>query len=255
VKLPRLFARDRLLATIVVLVAGAICVRLGIWQLDRLAQRRDFNHQVLAAQEMPPLELPSSEDLATQEYRAVRAQGTYDFGNQVVLRNEIYNGEYGFHLVTPLLLGAKGLVAGPGSQAVLVDRGWIPAAGNERASDWRKYDEPLNVAVAGLLRLAPAPPSFAGLAEPTPTPGNGKTDFWISLDIALIQKQAGYPLLPIYIQKIPGPNSSSPPIAVAPALDLSEGPHFGYAMQWFGFAALFVVGYPLYLRKQEGRRI
>jgi surfeit locus 1 family protein len=254
VKVGRLLARDHLLGTVIVLTASAVCVWLGVWQLDRLAQRRDFNQQVLAAQEMPPLDLPTSEDLAAEEYRAVRAEGTYDFANQVVIRNEMYNGAYGFHLIAPLLLRAEAAAGHHVSQAVLVDRGWIPGAGNERASDWRKYDVPPNVSVAGSLRLATVAPYFAGLAVPTPAQVNGRTDFWTSLDIDRIGKQVGYPLLSAYIQKSSEPNSSNPPIAVAPTLDLGEGPHLGYAVQWFGFAALFFIGYPLYLRKQEGRR-
>jgi surfeit locus 1 family protein len=248
-----LFARDRLLGTLVILVAGAICVRLGVWQLDRLAQRRDFNHHVLAAQEMAPLDLPSSEDLSMQEYRTVRAEGTYDFEHQFAIRNQFYNGENGFDLITPLLFGTQASDGQAGAEAVLVDRGWIPAATNGSASDWRKYDEPSRAGVAGLLRLAVAAPSLAGLAEPTPVARNGRIDFWIFMDIDGIQKQLPYSLMAVYIQKSPEPDSVSPPIAVTPTLDLSEGPHLGYAMQWFGFAALFVVGYPLYLRKQEGR--
>jgi surfeit locus 1 family protein len=250
----RLFARDRLLATVAVLVVSAACVRLGIWQLDRLAQRRDFNHHVLAARGMAPLSLPTAEDLMGQEYRAVRADGTYDFQDQVAVRNQFYNGEYGFHLITPLVFGTEAPTGDLGAQAVLVDRGWIPAVGNGSASDWRKYDTPPNAAVAGLLRFAEAAPSFAGLAEPTPAPIDGRTDFWLSIDADQIGKQVGYPLLPVYIQKSPEPNSSIPPIAAAAIPDIGDGPHLGYAMQWFGFAALFMVGYPFYLRKQEGGR-
>ena len=48
-------------------------------------------------------------------------------------------------------------------------------------------------------------------------------------------------------------------LAVAPP-ELSEGPHLGYAVQWFIFTAIAVVGYPLVLRRvvlrrgKEGRR-
>jgi len=34
-------------------------------------------------------------------------------------------------------------------------------------------------------------------------------------------------------------------------VELTEGSHFGYALQWFSFAAILFVGYPFYLRKQE----
>jgi hypothetical protein len=35
---------------------------------------------------------------------------------------------------------------------------------------------------------------------------------------------------------------------------LSEGPHLGYAAQWFIFSAIAVIGYPLVLRRVVVRR-
>ncbi len=244
--------RDRLLGAVVVLAASAACIRLGIWQLDQLTQRRAFNQEVLLAKGMAPLSLPAAEDLAGQEYRAVSAVGTYDFQDQIAIRNQFLNGEYGFHLITPLVFESNTAAGGP--EAVLVDRGWIPAAGNGSPADWRKYDGPPAVRVNGVLRLPAEAPSFAGLAEPTPVQGNGRIDFWIFVDINGIRKQISYGLAPAYIQKNPDGDSLQPPVAVAPTLDLSEGPHLGYAIQWFGFATLFVVGYPFYLHRREGRR-
>ena len=251
----RLFVKNQLVVTLAVLIVSAVCVRLGIWQLDRLAQRRDFNEHVLAARAMPPVSLPTAEDLMGQEYRTVSAEGIFDFKDQVAVRNQFYNGENGLHLITPLIFETQASVRNPAAHAVLVDRGWIPAAGNGSASDWRKYDVPPKAVVAGLLRFSEAAPSFAGLAEPTPTPLDGRMDFWLSIDADQIGRQIGYPLLPVYIQKSPDSNTSVPPIALAAIPELGDGPHLGYAAQWFGFAAAFVVGYPLYLRKQEGGRI
>jgi len=137
---------------------------------------------------------------------------------------------------------------------VLVDRGWIPAAGNSDPADWAKYDVQGNVSVEGVVRLSQLPPSFGGLAEPTPPADQGKVDFWTVIDIGRLQKQIGYAVLPVYIQRVAPANASDPPIPEPLNLDLSEGPHLGYAIQWFGFAALFAVGYPFYVRRQEGRR-
>ena len=38
-------------------------------------------------------------------------------------------------------------------------------------------------------------------------------------------------------------------------ITLDEGPHFSYAVQWFLFATVGVVGYPILLRRElHGRR-
>jgi surfeit locus 1 family protein len=71
------------------------------------------------------------------------------------------------------------------------------------------------------------------------------------VDLTQIAKQIPYPILPVYVQERPDPNDSQPPIPFQPELDLTEGPHFGYALQWFTFAALLFFGYPFFLRKQE----
>ncbi|HEX2996359.1 MAG TPA: SURF1 family cytochrome oxidase biogenesis protein, partial [Anaerolineales bacterium] len=66
-----------------------------------------------------------------------------------------------------------------------------------------------------------------------------------------IASQMPYPILPVYIQPKPDPNDTQPPIPFQPEIELTEGPHMGYAIQWFSFAAILFIGYPFYLRKQE----
>jgi surfeit locus 1 family protein len=55
----------------------------------------------------------------------------------------------------------------------------------------------------------------------------------------------------VYIQPDADPNDTEPPIPSQPEIELTEGPHFGYALQWFTFATILFVGYPFFLRKQE----
>jgi surfeit locus 1 family protein len=247
VTLPKFLSRRWILTTILVIAGAVLCARLGIWQLDRLKQRRAFNSHVNAMRALPALDLSSnagSEDLEDMEYRAARVTGKYDFADQIAIRNQYNNNQYGFHLVVPLVLTS--------GQAVLVDRGWIPADGNAAAADWRKYDAPeQTTTVHGIIRLSQSTPGFGGVADPTLTPGQKGMDLWIYVNIPRISKQVPYPMVPIYVQLDPDPSRTSPPIPFQPELDLSEGPHQGYAVQWFSFATLLLVGYPFYVRKQE----
>ncbi len=241
----KMFQRKWILTTLLVLAGTALCIRLGIWQLDRLAQRRAFNAQVETERAQPVLDLNRQlpEDLAKMEWRPVKVTGQYDFANQVALRNQ-YNGEeLGYHLLTPLHFGGT---------TILVDRGWIPADGNSTPQDWRKYDEPGTVTVLGQLRLKQTKPLLGGVADTLPANG-ARLDIWNNADIAQIASQMPYPILPAYVQPKPKSNDAQPPIPFQPELDLSEGPHMGYAIQWFSFATLLFIGYPFYLRKQEVR--
>ncbi len=238
-----------------VLAGAAVCARLGVWQLDRLAQRRVFNSHVYAMRALPPLELPTPGELTSMEYRAVQATGTYDFEHQVAIRNQIYNDQYGFHLLTPLVLLPDASAPQADRQAVLVDRGWIPAEEDPTPADWHKYDTPGKVTISGVIRLSQTTASFGGAADPTLTPKQTGLDLWVYVNIDRISRQIPYPILPVYVQISPDPKRTGPPVPFQPELDLSEGPHQGYAMQWFGFASLLLVGYPFYLRKQESGKI
>lgn len=243
----KLFSRKWILTTLLVVVGAAVCARLGVWQLDRLKQRRAFNAHVFAMQAAAPLDLSATqvaEDLPGLEYRAAQATGAYDFAHEIAIRNQSYNDQFGMHLLTPLVMHD--------GEAVLVDRGWIPAEGNDNRADWHKYDQPAGtVTVHGIIRESQSTPGFGGIADPTLTPGQTGLDEWIYVNVGRIAKQVPYALLPVYLQQDPEPDRTDPPIPSQSELDLSEGPHQGYAIQWFSFAALLLVGYPFYVRKQE----
>jgi len=239
-----MFSRHWLLATFLVLVGGAVCVRLGIWQLDRLEQRRAFNAHFTDMESAVPLDLNVEvpQDLTDMEYRSVQAAGIYDFENQVALRNQYYGSEYGYHLLTPLLLDD--------GSAVLVDRGWIPADGNDSPEGWSRYDEPGQVEVQGAMRLGPDKPDVGGIPDPTLTPEQTRLEYWNFANLERISQQIPYPVLTIYIQPDVDAEDITPPIPYQPEIELTEGPHFGYALQWFTYATILVLGYPFYVRRQ-----
>ena len=247
----KMFTRKWILATLFVLAGTALCIRLGVWQLDRLEQRRAFNAQYEAARAMSPLDMntASLEGLTEMEWRPVQVTGEYDFTNQVALRNQYYGDQYGYHILTPLRINGAQREFFSGT-AVLVDRGFIPADGNSTSADWRKYDEPGTVTVTGQIRLGQTKPAFGGVADPLPENG-GKLEIWNNFDLTRIASQLPYPILPVFVQPEIDTNDTEPPIPYQPEVEITEGPHFGYALQWFAFATILFVGYPFFLRKQE----
>jgi len=241
--LRKMLHRKWSITTLLVLLGTALCVRLGIWQLDRLEARRAFNAQVESMRALPELNLDQDESDSIQdmEWRAVQVRGHYDFENQIAIRNQYYSGQYGYHLLTPLLFGGT---------AVLVDRGWIPADSNSTPDDWRKYDEVGEVNLSGQIRLGQGKPAIGGVADALPENG-ARLEIWNNADVARMARQLPYPILPVYIQLDADTHDTEPPIPFQPEIVLTEGPHFGYALQWFTFATILFVGYPFYLRKQE----
>jgi surfeit locus 1 family protein len=234
----KMFSRKWLFPSLFILAASAVCVRLGIWQLDRLEQRRAFNTQFESMRAASPLNLNQGlpQNISTMEWRAVTVTGTYDFENQVALRNQYYENQYGYHLVTPLLFDGE---------AVLVDRGWIPAD-----ADWHSFDEPGPITLTGQLRLGGGKPAIGGVADALPA-GGEKLEIWNNFDLEHMSAQFSYRILNVYLQPNVDPGDITPPIPYQPVVEITEGPHFGYALQWFSFAVIFLVGYFFYLRKQE----
>ena len=248
--LQAMISRKWVLTTILVIAGAALCVRLGIWQLDRLEQRRAFNNQVESMRTMEVLDLNDSipEDIAGMEYRKIVVRGVYDFENQVALQNYYYQGLPGYHLLTPLIIEVDP------PTIILVDRGWIPLEGNGSRSGWNRYDKQGQVEVQGVMRLGEAKAQIGGIPEPTLSPGQTRLDYWYIPNLERISQQLPYPVLPVYIQTDVDLNDDQPPIPFQEEIELTEGPHLGYAGQWFIFATILLVGYPLYLRKQLGAK-
>ena len=93
-------------------------------------------------------------------------------------------------------------------------------------------------------------PAIGGIADALPAAGT-RLAVWNNLDVKNMSTQFPYPLLEVYIQPNVDAEDTVPPIPYQPIIELTEGSHFGYALQWFTFATILFAGYPFYLRKQD----
>ncbi|MCS6845951.1 MAG: SURF1 family protein [Caldilineales bacterium] len=249
-----LFSRRYIATTLLVLAAMAVMARLGVWQLDRREQRLARNAELAAKLAAPPVSLndaasapawPLSSD--RDEVRNVRAEarGRFDFSHQVILVQQLFEGMPGVRLVAPLVLEGT-------ERAVLVDRGWVPVDQVEAARQGQFDVETGEVTVLGVLQ--PSQILFGRAAERAAqqaSPGGPQTD-WYRVDIEALQRQMPYALLPVYLQQAPGPQGNTAlPYRSTPTVDLSEGPHLGYAIQWFSFAVIAGVIYVALVRSRE----
>jgi surfeit locus 1 family protein len=245
----RLLSRQWWKTTLLVLAAVLVMVRLGIWQLDRLAQRKAFNSRVEAQVAQPPLEITNADlvmDFFNMEYRDVNVSGFYDHQQQVVLRNQDWQGNLGVHILTPLVIEGS-------DQAILVDRGWVPYE-DYSTGNLAVYDRPGLERVNGVVRRSQMKPRIGGQADQVPEPGEPRLEAWYWININQIEEQMSFNLLPVYLQESPGSVSQQLPYKTQAELDLSEGSHLGYALQWFTFAAILAIGYPIYVKREESRK-
>jgi surfeit locus 1 family protein len=247
------FFRGRRLWMTLLVIAGALgLARLGIWQLDRLAQRRAINSSLKARMAEPVLPLEGTAiDPDALEYRRVEVRGVYDAAQEIVLRNRELDGVPGVHILTPLRISGS-------EAAVLVDRGWIPRDLSDPAARREFAAPPGEVLVAGIARRSQE--NAGGPQDPPLGPDRPRLDAWFRVNIAAIQQQTGYTLLPIFVEQQPAaPSAEMPPGEAAlprpvATVDLGEGPHLSYAIQWFAFAIILVAGYITFTYQQARRR-
>jgi surfeit locus 1 family protein len=90
-----------------------------------------------------------------------------------------------------------------------------------------------------------------GRPDPTLLPGQIRLEFWNNVNLERIENQLPYDILDIYIQLDLLEGDIDPPIPFQPEIELTEGPHLGYAGQWFTFAVILFFGYPFLIKKRE----
>jgi surfeit locus 1 family protein len=184
-------------------------VRLGLWQLDRLGQRRARNAILAARLALPPLDVVRGTPADSARQRRLIARGVYDFAGELIGPGRTFDGSPGVALVTPLRL--------KDGSAVFVDRGWVPSP-DARHVDQTRYRESDSTTVEGL--------------------GTDRYDVG----------PMPYPVLPFILQQTGADAPRGLPRRwPAPALD--DGPHLSYAIQWFSFALIIVLGTGALLRK------
>ena len=225
-KKPIIITRGVLWGSVVVLLVALTCGRLGVWQLQRLQERRARNEGTIRRMKEAPVELSAMmRDSSGLLLRRVILNGEYDDANTIIIAGRSLRGVPGVHVLTPMRVGGA---------AVLVNRGWMPSA------DAARID-------VGSIR-EPAPQNLEGLITAFPgdygrgAPPDSFQRVWYRMDADKLRKQFAYPVLPVLVQLLPHANQPKYPIRLKPP-ELDEGPHLGYAIQWFSFAAIAVIGW------------
>src|SRR5512139_863316 len=144
-------ARGRWVVLVAALLAVALTARLGVWQLDRAAQKLALQQRIDSRAALPPLDasaLATTVDAAEQQqHRRVVLRGQWVGEHTVWLENRQMGGRPGFYMLTPLRL--------PDGTAVVVQRGWLPRDPQDRTRVPPVRDDAGEVELLG--RIAPPP--------------------------------------------------------------------------------------------------
>lgn len=200
---------------------ATLFIRLGVWQLDRLSERRARN-AALASRIGEPV-VPFERLAGDASYRRALVRGSPDYPNEIVFTGRSRNGSPGVYILTPIRQPAN-------DTAVLVIRGWVyaPDASTVDLSRWRE-DRQTYTGYVNALSTGPAPPD--------PRAAERKLR---SLSAQGVRALLPYPVASLYLVSQDSATGIGP--ARLPTVSLDAGPHLGYAIQWFAFAAIALVG-------------
>lgn len=172
---------------------------MAVWQWDRHLWKIGVIEHLTSNLELQPVDLTSlsgsskKDDWAPYYFRRVIVSGTFDFKHEVVIRNRRLGKVAGFHVITPLRLDSSNM-------AILINRGFIPI-GAESQEIRQKFQPQGHVSFTALLKEPVSPKIFS------PQDGDAAldkewVDTWLRVDVAKMQRQIPYAVLPIYAERI-----------------------------------------------------
>ena len=208
-------------------------ISLGFWQLRRLDERRERNELIEARADRAPVDVVDLVDDRPGDvhYRAVTVHGRSIADATVLIDNRSSGGQPGAWVLTPVNVD--------GDREVLVNRGFAPYGEQNAVAVPPWSDE---VTVAGIVELEATRACPGGPVE------NDRPRY-PCIDISSISDDVAVRLAPFVVRL----EKTDDDLLPAPAPELGEGPHRSYAVQWFIFTAIGIVGYALILRKNAIR--
>lgn len=244
---PAWIASHLVMASLIVLA-----IVLGFWQKSRYDEETARQAQIdaLAAAEPVPYDDVvdpggSAADIDPDvEFTRVVVTGRYDTDAEVAILNRSRGGSPGAWVLTPL-------VRDDGT-AVPVVRGWIQYDPSGTQVDFPEAAPPEGeVTVTGVVQLTQVRGSLGPVdAE------DGTLQAMARVDLERFAQQLDPPLAPAWImldgQDPPQPGEL-PAVVEVSAADAAQ--NFGYMVQWWIFAAIGAIGYPLILRRVARNRI
>ena len=224
----------KLVLSILAIAFAIVSIGAGIWQTRKHSARKRENASIAARRFAPEVELDGlPADTGAARFRRVHIKGSYDHAQEIVFTLRQRNGSPGVNIITPLLRNGKDTV-------VLVNRGWVytPDGVTIDLNPWREADI---VDGHGFVETFPTKGPF-----PAPNPAHPRS--FRRLSRAQLQKVLPYPIANYYVVLTDSSASASAPPRVEP-LPLDEGPYRLYAIQWFSFAAISIIGLVIFLRR------
>ncbi len=240
--------RPRLWPSLTTLIALALLVTMGNWQLERLEWKRGLSAEMTRRMAGPAIALPPPPvDAAALRYRPIRLEGRFHHDHELYLESRSHQGRAGLHLVTPFELDD--------GRVVLVDRGWVPL---ERRRPETRAEGQIGGQAAGRVRLTGTIRTGGWNGYEFLRPENDPAgNAWVWMDLPRMAERVamegaglGGTVRGYYLVAGAAPNPGGLPIGRGPGAQQPNN-HLGYALTWYALALVLLVIYLLHQSRPE----
>ena len=217
--------------TAFLLIMIYLFIRLSDWQFDRYNQRIQNNEITTTALISEPINLTDLSQVSDlKDWQKVSIKGEFMNSDAKLLRRQYLESSLGFWVITPLKLD--------NDQVILVNRGWIPIAESSTSQQEIPSSPQGDVTIIGYVQTLKDT-----RREPEDLPLN-QINYLNSTNFS------SQPLSTNYLQ-LASMTPIDNQVAIIPLPELSNGPHFSYAIQWILFALLLPIGWYVLLKNEN----
>ena len=209
------------------LAGAAILISLGVWQVQRLAEKEEYLAAIEARISEAPEPLPALPDPDRDTFMPVSATGEMGADYVRILVSQKRKGA-GYRVISPLTLDD--------GRSVLLDRGIAPVAAPLPTNAGR-------VDVVGNLHWPNEVDSF--------TPEHDRDgNIWFARDVAALATHLGTDPVLIVVRDATFDDAPIAPVPVDTAGIPND--HLQYAITWFSLAVIWLGMTAYFLRRQGG---
>jgi len=217
--------------TLFLLILIYLFIRLSNWQFDRYDQRVLRNESTNVALSLAPKKIDAVSQMSgLKQWEKIELTGIYLSDLSKLVRKQYLENNLGFWVITPFKI--------QNGENILVNRGWIPIGSSASSNQSIPLAPVGTVNLEGYLQ-----PFNESITQPKDLPLNQVN----TIDYKYFESAIANNF---YVQL----SKSSPmdnQVAIIPLPELSNGPHFSYAIQWILFALLLPIGWYVLLKNEN----
>jgi len=216
--------------TLFLLILIYLFIRLSNWQFDRYDQRVLRNESTNVALSLAPKKIDSVSQMSDlKQWEKIELTGSYLSDQSKLVRKQYLENNLGFWVITPFKI--------QNGENILVNRGWIPIRSSASSNQSIPLAPVGTVNLEGYLQ-----PFNESITQPKDLPLNQVN----TIDYKYFESEIANNFYVQVAKSSPMDNQ----VAIIPLPELSNGPHFSYAIQWILFALLLPIGWYVLLKNE-----